>query len=71
MATIHLQGIGKVPAIPAGEAKPGMTMTYNFGTQHTILSVTPISPKFVQIEVEGNGKVYARRYMATRLIAAR
>lgn len=68
--TIHLQAIGKVEAIQAGEAKAGMIMTYNFGIQATILSVTKVSPKLVLIETQESGKVYSRRYGRDRLIAA-
>lgn len=35
MKSIHLQGIGDVPAVPASALEPGMVRQYNYGATAT------------------------------------
>ena len=38
MATIHLQGIGSYPAIPARDVQVGAIRVYNYGARYRVLS---------------------------------
>lgn len=68
--TIHLQSIGKVPAIPVSELKAGDTVMWNFGSTSEVLAITPVSPKFVELTTRSgyNGEVYTRRKSIKTLI---
>ena len=66
---IHLQGIGKVKAIPASELEVGMRTVWNFGGIELIKSLTPSkSGKTIQAVVEFEGKEYNRKLLGTRLV---
>ena len=71
-ATIHLQGIGDVPACPTGELKAGDRLMWNYGYIYAVVAIRP-SPSGKTYEVdersEENGKVYTRRLNADRLVA--
>lgn len=45
MKSIHLQGVGDVPAVPASALEPGMVRQYNYGATATILSVFRVSER--------------------------
>lgn len=49
MKSIHLQGIGDVPAVPASALEPGMVRQYNYGATATILSVFRVSEKTLSL----------------------
>ena len=68
---IHLQGIGNVDAIPAGEVKPGMRIAYNFGSLYEVLAVEPFkqSVRITERRMEC-GTVYVRVARVNRLLAA-
>lgn len=57
MKSIHLQGIGDVPAVPASALEPGMVRQYNYGATATILSVFRVSEKTLSlVEKSGAGR---------------
>jgi hypothetical protein len=70
--TIQLQGVGKVPARPAGELAVGNRIMWNYGHIYTVIAIRPSpSGKTLQLEErsEETGKVYTRRLGADRLVA--
>lgn len=74
LGTIHLQRIGRVPAIPAELLKAGDTIVYNYGSTSTVLSIQPISAQYIEAHVQSNsksdfGKVYIVKYKKDRLVA--
>ncbi|MFF1680719.1 hypothetical protein ACFVYG_32365 [Streptomyces sp. NPDC058256] len=70
-ATIHLQGIGRVPAAPARELKVGDQLMYNHGGVYQITKIEDASPKFFRIyEVSAEtGDEYNSRVKKDRLVA--
>lgn len=51
---VQLQGIGKVPAVKAGDIKKGMTLRWNYGYTSKVISVTPSkSGKSVVVKTQG------------------
>lgn len=72
MEMLHLQGIGKIPAIKAKELKPGMITVWNFGYKEKIVDITPTksgkSIKCTIISME-TGKYYTRTFRIDRLVA--
>lgn len=70
-ATIHLQGIGRVPAVPAHKLKIGDQLMYNYGSVYQITKIEDASPKFFRIfEVSAEtGEEYNRRVKKDRLVA--
>jgi len=71
MQTVHLQGIGEVPAVPAGELEVGDVTLWNSGVKETILSIEPSkSGKTFTAEIETpSGYRGTRRLSVTRLVA--
>ena len=70
MEQIHLQGIGKRPAIPVGECKPGMIRLYNYGTTGEIVNVESLKGgKSVRLTTRENGKLYTTVKRKDTLIA--
>ncbi|MGW6145775.1 hypothetical protein [Streptomyces sp. NPDC055140] len=69
--TIHLQGVGRVPAVAAQQLKAGDQLMYNFGGVYQISKIEDASPKFVRIfEVSTEtGEEYHRRVMKDSLMA--
>lgn len=66
---MHLQGIGKVRAKPAGELRKGDRLTWNYGQTSTVVSVRPVGAQSVEVVEEyGNGKRYNRTFRRTRLV---
>ncbi|MBO5681813.1 MAG: hypothetical protein J6T08_08895 [Lentisphaeria bacterium] len=51
---VHLQGVGSVPAIKAGQIRKGVTLAKNFGYTSKVLSVTQ-SKSGKSIEVTSQG----------------
>lgn len=70
--TIHLHGIGKMPARPARELRVGDRLMWNYGHTYTVVAIRP-SPSGKTLELEErndrDGKVYTRRLGASRLVA--
>lgn len=70
-ATIHLQGIGRVPAVAARKLKVGDQLTYNYGGVYQITKIEDASPKFFRIfEVSAEtGEEHSSRVKKDRLAA--
>ncbi|PPS89582.1 hypothetical protein [Streptomyces sp. MH60] len=47
--TIHLQAVGRVPAVPADDLKPGDQIMYNYGSVSQVVKIVDASPKFFKI----------------------
>jgi len=74
LGSIHLQGIGRHHAIPAGDLKVGDIIVYNYGSTSIVREKKKISPKTIEVVVESqersdNGKRYTRQYRVDRLVA--
>ena len=71
--TIHLQGVGDVPARPASEITVGTRLMWNTGAIYTVVAVRPnASGKTLAIDERDDktGKVYTGRRLNTdRLVA--
>lgn len=67
----HLQGLGDVPAIKAGELKEGDVIVCNYGYTQTVTRIIKETAKsiFVEIRSDESGKLYETRYLKSRLIA--
>lgn len=71
METMHLQGIGEVPAKPAGELKVGDQLMWNYGTTSTVVSVKPCGTQSIEVVEEyDGGKRYNRTFRRHRLVYA-
>ncbi len=71
--TIHLQGIGKVPAMTAGELEVGDILSWNYGHRCSeVIDIVEISEKSIIMteRMFKDGKEYPRRMMKKRLVAA-
>lgn len=61
---IHLQGIGKVPAIPAKYLKGGDIMICNYGHTQTVTEIRKRTEKSVFVTVRSeSGKLYEARLL--------
>lgn len=71
MKSIHLQGIGAVPAVPASALESGMVRQYNYGATATILSVFQVSEKTLSVVEKStdSGGVHSYRIRATTLVS--
>ncbi|RMB04984.1 hypothetical protein BXY39_2559 [Eilatimonas milleporae] len=72
--TIHPQGIGKLPAIPAGDLKVGDILSWNNAPDAcTITRIVRETEKSIWIieRERKTGKDYKRRLPKKRLVAAR
>lgn len=69
--SIHLQGIGRVPAAPAHQLKVGDQLMYNYGGVYQITKIEDASPKFFRIfEVSTEtGEEHNSRVKKDRLVA--
>lgn len=68
MKTIHLQGIGRKPAIECGNLKPGDRILYNYGATGEVLAVEPFGRGSVKITTrEQSGNVHTRTRRAGTL----
>lgn len=57
--TSWCQGVGAVPAIPAGELKPGNVIVYNTGSVSKVITVEPKGKASVVVSVlNHDGKIY-------------
>lgn len=70
-ATVHLQGIGRVPAVPVEMLAPGQRTAWNYSHgEYEVVVVARVSPKFVNLverEIE-TGKVFTSRMKIGRLV---
>jgi hypothetical protein len=68
--TVHLQGIGRFNAIPAGDLVPGVKMVWNYGYTSKVVSVERVSPKTVRVvERSERGVEGVRTMRSSRLVA--
>lgn len=67
----HLQGLGDIPAIKAGELKEGDIIVCNYGYTQTVTRIIKETAKsiFVEIRSDESGKLYETRYLKSRLVA--
>ena len=67
----HLQGLGDVPAIKAGELKEGDIIVCNYGYTQTVTRIIKETAKsiFVEIRSDESSKLYETRYLKSRLVA--
>lgn len=68
MQTIHLQGIGKHPAIEAQELKVGDVTVWNYGGMNKITGVVKETASFITFELETRNGRATRRLKKTRLV---
>lgn len=68
---IHLQSVGKVPAIQAGDIKPGDVLMWNFGSKYSVDSILKETEKTILIQTTSleSGKTYNQRLFKNRLVA--
>lgn len=74
LGSIHLQGIGRYPAIPAGELKVGDIIVYNNGGTTIVRAKRKVTAKTIEVIVESQertdkGVLYTRQYRVDRLVA--
>ncbi|MFD5856129.1 hypothetical protein [Streptomyces chartreusis] len=69
--TIHLQYVGRKPAVEAQELIVGDTLMWNAGETTTVTAIVEASPKFLRIteRCTRTGAEHDRRLMKTRLVA--
>jgi hypothetical protein len=71
---IHLQGIGKVPAMLARELKPGYILSWNYSPEaYAVKSVEVISPQYLRVTTEhlATKTEYVQKMSRDRLVAAK
>lgn len=71
--TIHLQGVGRVPAIPARDLKIGMRLSWNYSYRgYRVTYISDLSKEYIEIEEKSveTGVVSKRRLKKDRLVAA-
>ena len=69
MKSIHLQGIGDVPAVPASALEPGMVRQYNYGA--TATSVFRVSEETLSLveKATDSGNIHSYRIRAATLVS--
>lgn len=69
--SIHLQGVGRVKAMPASQLEVGMRLMWNGGSTSDVMRIRDVSPAFLGIVERDTrtGKDYTRRLKKTRLVA--
>lgn len=73
MSHIHLQGIGKVPAIKAAELTVGILLSWNYSWNgYQVISIREVSRQFIEIveRCVETGAESTRRLKKDRLVAA-
>jgi hypothetical protein len=71
---VHLQGIGKTPAVLARELKPGDILSWNQSPEsHVVKSVDPVSPQYLSVSMEDvkTGETYVRKMRRDKLVSAK
>jgi hypothetical protein len=68
--TVHLQGVGDVPAKTAGEIQVGDKLLYNYRYEYTVTAVRYVTKCLIEIdETNPTGRSFTRRLKKTRLVA--
>jgi hypothetical protein len=78
-ASVHLQGIGRHPAVPAEDLVEGDVMVWNYGSTSTVVSITPKGTKSLAVvesyvskyPIDGEVKTDTRTFRRDRLVAVR
>lgn len=73
MATIQLQGIGRVNAIPASDLTPGMLLSWNyFPLCYEVVKIEECSDQYLILteRCRKTGHTFSRRMKKDRLVAA-
>jgi hypothetical protein len=71
--SVHLQGIGRVPAVRADELQPGMLLSWNWAPAgYKIIAVRSISAHYVEVTEASRetGEVHRRRIKKDVMVAA-
>jgi hypothetical protein len=71
---VHLQGIGKTPAILARELRPGYVISWNYQPDsYVVKSIEVASPQYLRVSTEhiASGREYTQKLSRDRLVAAR
>lgn len=73
MQSVHLQGIGEHPAIPAKEIKVGTVLVWNYGYTSEVMDFQfSKSGKTLNLKLETpDGRIWDRKLRADRLVAVR
>lgn len=71
MGMVHLQGIGRVPAIEAEGLQPGMVTVWNYGYRHKIMTVEPRGEKQIKVWLISlkTGETFSRVLNKSTLVA--
>jgi hypothetical protein len=71
---VHLQGIGKTPAILVRELKPGDILSWNQSPEsHVVKTISPVSPQYYSVSMEDikTGENYVRKMRRDKLVSAK
>lgn len=67
---VHLQGVGKVRAVPAGELKIGSVTMWNYGGTATVETIAPKGALSLSITMRTDaGLPWTRTFRRDRLVA--
>jgi hypothetical protein len=71
MGMVHLQGVGRVPAIEAGDLQAGMVTVWNYGYREQIITIEPRGEKQIKVWLVSlrNGEKFTRVLNKSRLVA--
>jgi hypothetical protein len=70
MPTIHLQNIGKVPAVPVSQLKRGDKVMFNFGETQKVKNITKITKASYKIDwVVSGGRTLSTKKRGSTLMA--
>jgi hypothetical protein len=68
--TVHLIGIGRIPAVPLSQVQPGDRITWNYGQTYTVVSNRQVTRTLWELtERVGDGREWTRRKQGTKLVA--
>lgn len=69
MATMHLQYVGRVPAVPLRDVRAGDRLMWNGGSVSHVVSVTPVTERTAElVELDDKGREYTRRKRLDTLV---
>lgn len=69
LGRLRLIEVGVVKGTPARNIRVGDRLMWNYGTVTPVKAVRNASPKFVELSLLQNGKIYKRRLLKDRLVA--
>lgn len=72
-ATVHVQSVGRVPAVEAQHLTPGDKVMWNFGQVNEVIAIEVASPQFMRVTLTSDNtdapSRSVRRMKKTRLVA--